>query len=75
MTIWTNRGKDASGAQTYLTTNLFGTFLISDHPTGGVQLYEIVGARKELLSLGFKDIDGAKGAVARMFRDDKAIAS
>lgn len=67
MTIWTPRGKDASGANTHLTTNLHGTFIITDHPTGGVQLYRVVGQAKELQAIGLRDVEAAKRYVDRFF--------
>lgn len=67
MTIWTSRGKDASGADTHVTTNPHGTFLITDHPVGGVQLWRIVGLVKQQQGYGYKSVDGAKRAVDRMF--------
>lgn len=59
--------QDASGADTHVTTNPHGTFLITDHPTGGVQLWRILGTAKVLQSYGYKHVDGAKWAVDRMF--------
>lgn len=67
MTIWTHRGKDASGADTHITTNLNGTFLITDHKVGGVQLFRVVGMAKNLEAIGFQCVSGAKLYVARCF--------
>lgn len=67
MTIWTARGKDASGADTHMTTNLHGTFLITDHKTGGVRVYRIVGLAKELQAVGLRDVEAAKRYVDREF--------
>ena len=67
MTIWTPRGKDASGADTHMTTNLHGTFLITDHKVGGIKLSRCIGLRKEVESVGFKSVDGAKAYVNRIF--------
>lgn len=67
MTIWTARGKDASGADTHMTTNVNGTFLITDHKTGGVQVFRVVGLQKELQAVGLTDVAAAKRYVARCF--------
>ena len=67
MTIWTPRGKDASGADTHMTTNMHGTFLITDHKVGGVWLYRVVGMEKKLQAIGLKDVEAAKRYVARCF--------
>lgn len=66
MTIWTPRGKDASGADTHITTNPHGTFLITDHPVGGVKLWRIVGLARLWHSEGYADPAAAKQAVQRM---------
>ena len=67
MTIWTNRGKDASGADTHMTTNPHGTFLITDHKAGGVRIYRVIGMAKIEEAIGLRDVEAAKRYVARCF--------
>ena len=67
MTIWTPRGKDASGADTHMTTNLHGTFLITDHKVGGVRVYRVVGREKLEEAIGLRDVEAAKRYVDREF--------
>ena len=67
MTIWTHRGKDSSGADTHITINVNGTFLITDHKVGGVRVYRVVGLAKVEEAIGLQDVEAAKRYVARCF--------
>ena len=64
--IWQPRGKDATGADTWMRTITRGTFLISKHAASGINLYRIVGGAKELVSIGFRSVSTAEDYVERM---------
>lgn len=63
---WQPRGKDATGADTWMRTITRGTFLIHKHQTSGINLYRIIGGAKELFSIGFKSVEAAQDYVERM---------
>ena len=62
--MWQARGKDASGSDTWVTTTVGQTFLITRHPARGVDLWRL--PQKELVSIGFKSVEAAKAYVGRM---------
>ena len=62
--IWEARGKDASGSDTWVGTTVGITYLITKHPAQGVCLWRIPG--KELVSIGFNSVEGAKAYVERI---------
>lgn len=62
--IWEARGKDASGSDTWVGTTVGITYLITKHPAQGVCLWRIPG--KELVSIGFTSVEGAKAYVERI---------
>lgn len=63
--MWQERGKDASGSDTWVGTTCGQTFLITRHPARGVDLWRIPG--KELVSIGFKSVEAAKEYVGRRY--------
>ena len=63
--MWEHRGKDGSGSDTWVGTTLGQTFLITKHPTRGVDVYRLPG--KELVSIGFKSVEAAKEYVGRRY--------
>jgi hypothetical protein len=58
--LWTPRGKDGSGADTWTRTVMGVAYVIAKHPVNGVNLYRIEGTAKVLVSIGFKSVEGAK---------------
>ena len=65
--IWTARGKDRTGADTFLTVTPRGSFWITSHPTSGTMLWRGEGLSRSLLSIGFRSVEAAKQYVLSMF--------
>ncbi len=66
MSQWQGRGKDGTGADTFVFNGVGGSLLITRHAQAGVQLWRMVGGVKELLSTGFRSVEAAKDYVERM---------
>lgn len=64
--LWPYRGKDATGADTWMRTITRGTFLIHKHQTSGINLYRIEGGEKVHVSTGFRSVKDAEDYVERM---------
>ena len=64
--LWPYRGKDATGADTWMRTITRGTFLIHKHQTSGINLYRIEGGEKVHISTGFRSVKDAEDYMERM---------
>lgn len=63
--IWEPRGKDRTGAETWVGVTMGRTYLIT-RDNHGVRLWRMDGQERVLASVGFTSVEGAKAYVDRV---------